>query len=151
MEEILKMILKEVKGVKDELRVEMQEMKQELRAEMQEMKQELRAEMQEMKTGLQTEMQEMKTGLQDEMQKMKTELKDEINSKINQQSKEIAHELNEVVIFLEKRDDRIEAKLDKALEVQSEMKKDIRKIETKYKEHEYRISKLEDVQEELVS
>ena len=129
MEEILKMILKEVKGVKDELRVEMQEMKQELRAEMQEMKQELRAEMQE----------------------MKTELKDEINSKINQQSKEIAHELNEVVIFLEKRDDRIEAKLDKALEVQSEMKKDIRKIETKYKEHEYRISKLEDVQEELVS
>lgn len=161
LENMLQTILEEVKSVKVELRAEMQDMKQELRTEMQEMKQELRGEMQGMKQELRGEIQDVKTEILEVMdqkleetkteildvmdqklEKTKTELREEIDSKTNQQSKEIAEELQQIVIMQERRDDKFQRTV-------TEILKDIRKIKTQNKEHEYRISKLEDKQEEL--
>lgn len=61
----------------------------------------------------------------------------------NLQSKEIAEELNKIIILQERRDNRLESKINLALEIQTEMLKDIRKIKIEQKEYDYRISKLE--------
>ena len=55
---------------------------------------------------------------------------------------EIAEELQQIIIMQERSDEKFQSTL-------IEMQKDIRKIKTQSKEHEYRISKLEDTQEEL--
>ena len=140
MEEMLKTILDEVKGTK-----------QEFLSEMQDMKKEIQEEMQDMKKGLQEEMQDMKKGLQEEMQKMKKELKEEIleevDNKIEQQTIEIAQELRAVEIFLEKRDNELKEGLEESLEIQKQILEEIRQLKITDNEHEYRIRKLELAQE----
>ena len=113
MEQMLQTILEEIKGLKGEV-------------------QGIKGEVKDSKTELREEMQEMKTGMQEEMDK-----------RFAKQSKEIAEELNKIVILQERRDNRLESKINLALEIQTEILKDIRKIKIEQKEYDYRISKLE--------
>lgn len=114
MEKILQTILEEVQSTKTELHEQMQNMKQEICKEMDR-----------------------------KLEETKTELRQEMNNKIDQQSKEIAQELNQITILQERKDNRLEAKIDKALGIQTQMLQDIKEIKIDLKEHEYRISKLE--------
>lgn len=140
MEEMLKTILEEVRGTKEELHNEMQNMRQELHEEIQ-----------DVKKGLQEEIQDVKKGLQEEMQKMKKELKEdillEVDKKIEQQTVEIADAIRDVEIFLEKRDNQLKETVNESLKIQKEMLEEIKQIKITQNEHECRISKLEIEQE----
>ena len=98
-------------------------------------------------------MQDMKQEICEEMdrklEETKQELRQEMDDKLAKQSKEIAQEFNQIAILQERKDNRLEAKIDKSLEMQTEMLKDIKEMKIELKEHEYRISKLEYEQDEM--
>lgn len=131
MEEMLKTILEEVKGTKQEFLSEMQDMKKEMQEEMQDMKKEMQEEMQKMK------------------KELKEEILEEVDNKIEQQTIEIAQELRAVEIFLEKRDNQLKEGLEESLEIQKQILEEIRQLKITDNEHEYRIRKLELAQESL--
>ena len=85
MEQLLQTILEEVKGVKKEI----QETKQELHEEIQETKQEIHEEIQE----------------------TKQELLGEMDIRFTKQSKEIAQELQQIMIFQERRNKEFHERL----------------------------------------
>lgn len=132
MEKILETILTEVKGVKEEVR--------EIRAEVKDTKQELRQEMQVMKEELKTEILEE---VDKKMEKQSKEILEEVDNKIGKQSKEIGQELNEIVIFLEKRDNKIQATLDQTIEIQKEILKELEINREEHKIFNAKIHRLE--------
>lgn len=113
MEKILETILEEIKGVKEEVG-------------------EIKVEVRETKQGLRSEMQEMKQGLRKEM-----------DERFSQQSKEIAEELNNIVIYMERRDNELKETINGAIKVQNNILKELEKNKAEHQIFDARLYKLE--------
>ncbi len=90
--------------------------------------------------------QQSKKILEEVDQKMEQQSKKilvEVDNKIGKQSKEIAQELNEIVIFLEKRDNKIQATLDQSIKIQKEILKELEINREEHKIFNARIHRLE--------
>ena len=121
MEKILETILTEVKGVKEEVR--------EIRVEIdQKMEQQSKKILEE---------------VDQKMEQQSKKILVEVDNKIGKQSKEIAQELNEIVIFLEKRDNKIQATLDQSIKIQKEILKELEINREEHKIFNARIHRLE--------
>ena len=144
MEDVLEKILEEMKNI----RKEVQDTKQELRGDIQGVRQDLHEEIQGVKQELHEEIQGVKQELHEEIQGVRQELHEEIQSKIDQQSQEIADELNNIVIYMERRDNGLKKEID---EIKEQNKKILEELSLNREEHRvfsYKINRLELIHEE---
>ena len=119
-----------------------------IRKEVQDTKQELRGDIQGVRQDLHEEIQGVKQELHEEIQGVKQELHEEIQSKIDQQSQEIADEINNIVIYMERRDNGLKKEID---EIKEQNKKILEELSLNREEHRvfsYKINRLELIHEE---
>ena len=130
MEEILEMILTEIKGVKEEVKEVREEVK------------DIRADLEKTKIELREEMQVMKKELRQEMKEMKEEIYREMDYRFDKQSKEIAEELRNLTVYFEERNREI-------IKINNEILKELRRNRIEHEAYDTRFYKIELAQANL--
>jgi len=130
MEEVLEMILTEIKGVKEEVKEEKEEVK------------EVRIEVKDIRTDLE----KTKIELREEMQEMKKEIYREMDYRFDKQSKEIAEELRNLTVYFEAKNREI---VEANIEINKEILKELKRNRMEHKIFNARLDNIELAQANL--